>query len=200
MNLLVATGNAGKLREIRRVLQGTGLTACGLADLDAAPEIVEDGHTFLDNARKKAWTLARAVGRPVLADDSGLVVDFLGGAPGVRSARFAGPDATDEDNNRLLLDRLRGVPPQQRTAAFVCAMVLAVPGRGEVSSEGRLEGTILDEPRGEGGFGYDPVFWVVARGASLAELPLDVKNRISHRGRALGLLRPVLLELARGGP
>ncbi len=198
MKLVVATANAGKLREFRRMLEPLGFEVLGLADLADRPEIREDGDTFLDNARAKAWPLARSLGGPVLADDSGLVVDSLGGAPGVRSARYAGPDATDSDNNRKLLAELAGVPAERRTAAFVCALVLAVPGLGEVAAEGRVEGRILDRPRGEGGFGYDPLFLVEGLGRTAAELDPDTKNRVSHRGRALRLLLPVLRDLGRG--
>ncbi len=197
MRLLVATGNRGKLREIAAALAPAGIAVEGLDALDAPPSLREEGDTFLANAREKAWTVARIAGRPVLADDSGLVVDALDGEPGVRSARFAGPHATDQENNRLLLERLAGVRPERRTAAFVCSMVLALPGQGEVAAEARVHGRILDAPRGDGGFGYDPLFWVDELGATMAELDPDVKNRISHRGKALRLLLPVLRELAR---
>lgn len=200
MRLLLATRNGGKLREVRGLLAGEGVEVLGLGDLPAAPEVVEDGATFLENARKKARALAGATELPVLADDSGLVVDALGGAPGVHSARYAGPDAADSDNNRKLLRELDGVPPERRTAAFVCAMVLLLPDRGEFVAEGRLEGRILAGPRGTGGFGYDPLFWVEAEGCTLAEMELRAKNRLSHRGRALEALRPTLLAWAREAP
>ncbi|GAB4257529.1 MAG: XTP/dITP diphosphatase [Deferrisomatales bacterium] len=201
MRLVVATRNPGKLREVRHRLAREGIEVVGLADLPSSPEVDEDGDTFAANARKKAWALAETTGLPVLADDSGLEVDALGGRPGVRSARFAGPDATDDDNNRRLLDELRGVAPEERTAAFVCAMVLAVPGPGggERWAEGRLEGRILERPQGEGGFGYDPLFWVDEVGKTLAEMGPEEKNRISHRGRALENLLPALLAWARQG-
>ena len=197
MRLLVATRNRGKLRELERMLGPEGIEPVGLDHLEAPPEIREEGQTFLENARAKAWALARSQGLPALADDSGLVVEALGGEPGVRSARFAGPGATDADNNRRLLERLAGVPPERRRAEFVCCLVLALPGRGEVTAEARLEGRILDEPRGSGGFGYDPLFWVDELGRSAAELDPETKNRVSHRGRALRLLLPVIRELAR---
>lgn len=197
MKLLVATRNAGKLREIRRVLESEGIEILGLDDLPDAPEPEEDGETFLDNARKKAWSLVRATELPALADDSGLVVDVLGGRPGVHSARFAGAGATDERNNRKLIQELRGVPPGRRSAAFVCAMVLALPDRREFTAEGRLEGRILERPKGTRGFGYDPLFFVEESGTTLAEMELETKNRLSHRGRALRALLPSILELAR---
>lgn len=197
MKLLVATRNAGKLREIARLLEGPGVAVLGLADVPGAPEVVEDGETFLANARKKAWALAEATGLPALADDSGLEVHALGGRPGVHSARYAGPGATDAANNEKLLGELAGVPAAERGAAFACAMVLAVPGGGEALAEGRLPGRMLEELRGAGGFGYDPLFLVEAEGLTLAELDLDAKNRLSHRAQALGILVPRILELLR---
>jgi XTP/dITP diphosphohydrolase len=195
VKLLVATRNQGKLREIRRLLGPHGLEVVGLSDLPAAPDVDESGETFLENARLKAWTIAEATGLPTLADDSGLAVDALGGRPGVRSARYAGPQATDGDNNRLLLAELQGVPEPDRTAAFLCSMVLAVPGHGEHTSEGRLRGRILGEPRGQGGFGFDPLFLVEGTNLTLAELEPAEKNQLSHRGRALRDLLPQILSL-----
>ncbi len=194
MKLLVATRNDGKLREIRGLLDSDGITVVGLAEIDAGPPVAEDSDTFLGNARKKAHALSLATGLPVLADDSGLAVEALGGAPGVRSARFAGAEATDEENNRKLLRELAGVPPERRSAAFVCAMVLALPEGGERFAEGRLEGRILDAPRGAHGFGYDPLFLLEDLGLTLAEVDLSVKNRLSHRAQALNALRPLILE------
>lgn len=195
MRLLIATRNAGKLRELRGLLAPEGIEVVGLADLPPAPDVEEDADTFLGNARKKAHALAEATGLPVLADDSGLAVDALGGRPGVRSARYAGPDATDADNNRRLLDELGGVPADRRGAAFVCAMVLAVPADGEFTSEGRLAGRILDAPRGDQGFGYDPLFLVEGTELTLAEMDLGAKNALSHRARALRAVLPRVLAL-----
>jgi len=200
VTLLVATRNAGKLRELRALLGPEGIEVRGLAEVPGAPEVEEDGATFLENARKKARALTEVTGLLALADDSGLAVEALGGRPGVRSARYAGPGATDADNNRKLLEELRDVAPEGRRAAFVCAMVLAAPGREEAEAEGRLEGRILSEPRGEGGFGYDPLFLVEEQGLTLAEMALGAKNRLSHRSRALAALLPRLRELARGCP
>lgn len=195
MTLLVATTNEGKLREIRGFLAGVGVEVRGLADVPAAPVVVEDEDTFVGNARKKAWALCEATGLPALADDSGLVVEALGGRPGVWSARFAGPEADDEANNCRLLRELEGVGPSERGAAFVCAMVLAVPGGREHVAEGRLEGRILEGPRGVGGFGYDPLFLVEGGGETLAELELAEKNLVSHRAKALAALLPVVVAL-----
>jgi XTP/dITP diphosphohydrolase len=196
--LLLATRNPGKLREFRGLLAPEGIEVRGLADLPGAPEVEEDGATFRENAWKKARALAAFSGLPALADDSGLTVEALGGRPGVRSARYAGPGATDADNNRKLLEELRGVPPERRRAAFVCAMALAVPRGAGAEAEGRLEGRLLEAPRGTGGFGYDPLFLVEEVGLTLAEMELSAKNRLSHRGRALGALLPRLRELSRG--
>lgn len=199
MKLLVASRNAGKLREIRELLAADGVEVVGLADLGFAVDVEEDAETFLGNARKKARTLTGATGLPCLADDSGLCVDALDGRPGVHSARYAGEGAGDAERNRKLLRELEGVPPERRGAAFVCAMVLALPDGREVEAEGRLEGRMLEAPRGEGGFGYDPLFLVEELGKTLAELEVGRKNLLSHRGRALSTLRPRLLhELAKG--
>lgn len=185
MELVVATRNAGKLREISRLLAETEIQVLGMDAFADLPEVEEDGDTFEANARKKAETIARLTGRLTLADDSGLVVEALHGQPGVRSARFAGPDATDEDNNLKLLAELDGIPRERRGAAFHCAMALCRSGADCLFFFGRVPGIILDTPRGEGGFGYDPLFLVREYGKTMAELPLDVKNRISHRGQAL---------------
>ncbi|MEW6486620.1 MAG: XTP/dITP diphosphatase [Thermodesulfobacteriota bacterium] len=198
--LLFATRNPGKLRELRGLLAPEGIEVRGLDQVPGAPEVEEDGATFRENAWKKARALAGFAGLPALADDSGLAVEALGGRPGVRSARYAGPGAADADNNRRLLEELRGVPPEGRRAAFVCAMALAVPGnaRAEAEAQGRLEGRLLEAPRGTGGFGYDPLFLVEEAGLTLAEMELPAKNRLSHRARALAALLPRLRELARG--
>lgn len=185
MELVVATGNAGKLREIRRLLADTGIEVKGLDAFEGLPEVEEDGETFEANARKKAETIAGLTGCLTLADDSGLAVEALGGQPGVRSARYAGEGATDADNNRKLLGVLQGIPAEKRRAAFCCAMALAAPGQETRFFFGRVEGVILDQQRGEGGFGYDPLFLVPEYGKTMAELPLETKNRISHRGQAL---------------
>jgi XTP/dITP diphosphohydrolase len=198
LTLLVATRNAGKLRELRELLAPEGLEVLGLADVPGAPDVEEDGTTFRENARKKAFALAVAAGLPALADDSGLVVDALSGRPGIRSARYAGPGASDADNNRKLLEELRTVPADRRRAAFVCAVALALPGGRVAEAEGRLEGRILEAPRGSWGFGYDPLFLVEETGLTLAEMALSAKNRLSHRSRAVAAILPRLRELTRG--
>lgn len=183
--LVVATRNAGKLREIRHLLEGAGIAVLGLDAFPEVPEIEEDGDTFAANATKKAETVARLTGCPCLADDSGLAVEALDGEPGVHSARYAGTQGDDAANNARLLRELAGVPDNRRQAAFCCVMALARPGRPTAYFEGRVDGTILRAPRGDGGFGYDPLFLVAGGELTMAELPLDQKNRISHRGQAL---------------
>ncbi|MDY0269628.1 XTP/dITP diphosphatase [Trichloromonas sp.] len=195
MELLVATRNGGKLKEIRRLLGDLGIAVKGLDAFPDLPEVEEDGATFAENAVKKAETVCRLTGVATLADDSGLAVAALDGAPGVYSARYAGAGATDADNNRKLLAALAGVPDKERQGAFHCAMALARPDTETHVFHGRVEGLILDGARGEGGFGYDPLFLVREYGKTMAELPLEVKNRISHRGQAL---RQVV-EFLKGG-
>lgn len=194
MKLLVATGNPGKLKEIRRLLADSAVQVVGLDAYPELPEVVEDGDSFAANACKKAQQMAAATGCLTLADDSGLVVEALGGAPGVISARYAGEPGDDEANNRKLMQALRDVPDDRRQAAFHCVMALAEPGGRCRTFEGRIAGMLLREPRGEGGFGYDPYFLVPEYGKTTSELPLDIKNRISHRGQALRKVLPVLKE------
>ena len=178
---LVATRNANKVREIRAI----GALPVELVPLPPdLPGVVEDGDSFLANARKKARQYHRATGLPTIAEDSGLEVEALGGAPGVHSARFAGPDADAEANNRLLLQRLEGVPEAERTARFVCVMV-CIDESGEAVFEGEVRGRIALAPAGRGGFGYDPLFIPEGHDRSFAELPPEVKNGMSHRYHAL---------------
>jgi XTP/dITP diphosphohydrolase len=191
--LVVATRNAGKLREIRHLLEGAGVAVLGLDAFPELPEVIEDGDTFAANAAKKAETVARLTGRPCLADDSGLTVEALNGEPGVHSARYAGEQGNDEANNARLLEELAGVPDDRRQGAFCCVMALCRPGQPTCFFEGRVEGRILRASRGTGGFGYDPLFLVDGFGRTMAELPLEEKNRISHRGQAL---RQVVAALA----
>jgi XTP/dITP diphosphohydrolase len=194
MELLVATRNPGKLKEIRALLAPLSITVRGLMDFPDLPEIVEDGRSFAENAEKKASTIARLTGRLTLADDSGLEVAALGGAPGIHSARYAGAAADDAANNRKLLTSLATLPPAQRAAAFVCVMALCAPEGGCRTFAGRLAGAIVDEARGTEGFGYDPLFVVAGDDRTLAEIPLDEKNRISHRAQALAQVVAVLQE------
>ena len=190
--LLIASGNKGKLREFGELLRGLVDTILTPADFPGLPEVAEDGDSFQANAVKKARSAALFTGKPVLADDSGLSVDYLQGRPGVYSARFAGEGASDADNNALLLRELAGVPAERRGAAFHCVIALCQPDGSCLTFDGELPGVILEAPRGSGGFGYDPLFLVPEYGGTLSELPLEVKNAISHRGRALQQLQRAL--------
>ena len=198
--LVVATANKGKFAEIQLLLQGTVDRLFSLEDFPGLPAVIEDGLTFAENAVKKAASAASYTGKPVIADDSGLVVDALGGRPGVRSARFAGEDADDDENNAMLLRELASVPPHLRTAAFHCVIALCFPQGECLTFAGELGGVILDSPRGAGGFGYDPLFLVPEFGQTLSELPITTKNAISHRGKALLKLQQYLQESGRSVP
>jgi len=184
MDILAATGNPGKIVEIRRILEGQQefrvLTA---ADVGGVPDVIEDGDSFADNAINKALTTANAVGMPTLADDSGLVVTALDGAPGVFSARYAGPEEDSQRNVAKLLQALTGVI--DRTAAFVCTIAVARPGEVLGTADGRVSGRIITAPRGRSGFGYDPVFVPTGYDLTFAEMGSEDKNRISHRAEAL---------------
>lgn len=188
MTLIVATQNKGKLKEIRRVLLAVGIDVVGMDEYPNLEPAIEDGETFAANAQKKAQAIVNQTGKPCLADDSGLTVKALQGRPGVYSARYAGEGATDQDNNKLLLKELALIPDDQRQAAFCCVMALCLPDGKCHLYEGRLEGHILRKEQGDGGFGYDPLFQVGDDSRSLAEITLDEKNAISHRGQALKLL------------
>jgi len=185
MRLIVATTNAGKRREIESMLAPLGIA---VVPIEEAPpiDVVEDAPDFLGNARKKAHAYAKRYRLPALADDSGLEVEALGGAPGVRSARFAGEGATDAENNALLLRLLEG--KENRKARFVCALCLAFPDGGEITAIGTVEGEILPAARGENGFGYDPVFYCPELQKSFGETSPEEKARVSHRARALRAL------------
>lgn len=199
MLLVLATKNQGKIREIEKTLDLPRLRVRSLQDFPDLPEVVEDGQTFLENAYKKARACSQATGQAALADDSGLEVDFLQGAPGIFSARFSGSGATDEANNQKLLSLLKGVPEGKRTARFVCQMVLYLPDRTWIHTEGFCPGRIASAPRGEHGFGYDPVFFLPEWGKTMAELPLEEKNRLSHRARALEKIRVHLWRILKAG-
>jgi XTP/dITP diphosphohydrolase len=192
--LLLASGNPGKLRELRAILEGLPVELVGLAEAGAGepPEVTETGATFLDNALEKARAYAAWSGLAAVADDSGLEVDALGGAPGVRSARYAGEGAGDRANLDKLLAELDGVPPERRSARFRCAAVLLDPKLGEWHAEGTWEGRLLAAPRGSGGFGYDPVFVPDGWDRTSAEVDQATKDAASHRGRAFRALRPAI--------
>jgi XTP/dITP diphosphohydrolase len=199
VKVVVATRNRGKLREIVALLAGTGLELHTIDELAPDAELREDGATFEDNALAKARQAADATGLPAIADDSGLEVAGLGGAPGVYSARYAGLPSDDARNNAKLLDALRGVPVAGRAARFRCVAAFVDRGRGvEILRAGDCAGEILDAPRGDGGFGYDPLFLVPALGRTMAELPLDEKNRLSHRAAAFRALASALRAISGG--
>jgi XTP/dITP diphosphohydrolase len=195
MKLVIASNNAGKIREIREIVGDRFEALYSLRDLGIALEVEEDGETFAQNAQKKAREVCAATGYCALADDSGLCVDYLDGAPGVYSARFAGEAASDEQNNRKLLSLLKGVPRDLRGARFVCCMALCYPDGRMETVLGECGGHIVLEPQGDGGFGYDPLFYSEELGKTFAQADAAEKNRISHRARALLALK---LELERG--
>lgn len=182
--LVIATRNPHKADEIRAMLSGLPVTVKDMRDFDTCPEVEEDGRTLEENALKKALEVHRCTGLPVIADDTGLEVYYLLGEPGVRSARYAGENATYEDNNHKLLKRMTQVPARKRQARFRSVIAFVAKGVEEYF-EGKVEGRILLKPRGNGGFGYDPIFQPDGYGVSFAELSTEEKNRISHRGRAL---------------
>lgn len=182
--LVIATGNPGKVREIKKILEGVYDEICSLKDEGIAVDIVEDADSFLGNAAKKALTISRLVDCDVLADDSGLCVDGLGGRPGVYSARYSA-SGTDEDNNKKLVEECATLDEEGRRASYVCAIVLARGGQEIYSCEGKCYGRIVLEAHGNGGFGYDPYFYLPEYGQTFGELPAEEKNKISHRALAL---------------
>jgi XTP/dITP diphosphohydrolase len=194
---VLATRNPHKVEELTALLGDSEVTLMSSSDFPDVPEVVEDGATLEENAIAKAEAVCSATGLPALADDTGLEVVALGGAPGVVSARYAGPSASYEDNNRKLLSELKGIPRDERRAVFRCVVALSVPGRGVSTVEGRTEGVILESPRGGHGFGYDPLFLPDGCDRTYAEMPQAEKNAWSHRGRAAAKARDLLAALAR---
>lgn len=197
--LVVATHNRGKLREYEELLAGLPIALVSLADLGVRGEPEEEHVGFAENARLKALFFARLTRELTLADDSGLEVDALGGDPGIRSARYSGPGRSDRERYELLLWRLGEIPPEGRTARFRCAIAVAAPDGVLLTTEGTCEGLITTHPRGSHGFGYDPIFYVLERGQTMAELEPEVKNRISHRARAAHAALPLLQALLGDG-
>ena len=192
--LLIATHNQGKLREFAQIFSGLGLTLHSLAELGISEEVEETGATFAENARLKAAAYCTLSGLPTLADDSGLEVAALNGAPGVYSARYGG--VKGEAQLRYLLDQMKEVPWHARLARFVCVIALAHPDGRLAYAEGHLSGVIELEPRGKGGFGYDPLFYLLDENVTLAELPAEQKNQISHRAKAAQAARDILQDWA----
>jgi XTP/dITP diphosphohydrolase len=186
MKILLATRNSGKIAEIGSILQQRGIEVLSFDDLPGdPPEVVEDGETFADNAAKKALTAAQWAAMPALADDSGLVVAALGGEPGVRSSRYAGDEENMDANIDLLLERMADVSESERLAYFICILVLADPAGRTWQVGGRVDGLITFERMGDGGFGYDPVFFYIPADATFAQIGLEEKNKVSHRFRAV---------------
>lgn len=199
--ILFATGNEGKMREIRMIMEDMDVELLSMKEAGISPDIEEDGATFEENALIKARAVADCTcgGEIVLADDSGLEIDYLNGEPGIYSARYMGEDTSYRIKNAELIRRLQGVPKEERTARFVCAVAAVAPaadgGRTELVVRGVIEGYIGWEEKGKNGFGYDPIFYVDEYGCSTAELDSEVKNRISHRGNALRLMKERLASL-----
>ena len=187
LTLVIATGNPGKTAEIRDILKAFPINIRNLDDFGPIPPVVEDGETFEENAYKKASFVSRILGFPALADDSGLVVDALGGAPGIYSARYAGENASDRQRYTKLLDEMKG--HTNRHAAFECVISLAVPTGAALTYEGRCEGLITEDPAGDGGFGYDPVFYFPPSKKTFGQLVREEKSLVSHRGKALKELK-----------
>lgn len=199
MKLLLATSNRGKVRDLEKLLDGDSFEVLSLADFPDLTEIVEDGRTFLENARKKAWEIYKATGLPTLADDSGLEVEALDDAPGVFSARYAGEPANDMKNVRKLLEELEANDTQEsRKARFVCTLVFVADDDCEIRTTGACEGVLAKEPKGENGFGYDPIFIHPAFGGrTMAEISRDEKNSVSHRGAAFRAMKKELIRFSK---
>ena len=190
--IIFATGNEGKMREVRMILGGMRMTVVSMKEAGVRADIVEDGKTFEENAVIKAKAVMELTGQIAMADDSGLVIDYLNGEPGIYSARYMGKDTSYDIKNQNLIDRLEGVAEEKRTARFVCAIACALPDGTVLTSEETMEGSIGYESRGKNGFGYDPVFYLPEYGCSSAELAPEKKNELRHRGKALRKMREKL--------
>ncbi len=190
--IVFATGNAGKMREIRLILGDLGCEVVSMKEAGADPTIVEDGSSFAENAEIKARAVWNCTGDIVLADDSGLVVDYIGGEPGIYSARYMGEDTSYEIKNRNIIERVKGAVGDERAARFVCNIAAVLPDGRVLHTEAAMEGVIAEEPAGCGGFGYDPILYIPEFGKTSAELEIDEKNRISHRGKALEAMKAEL--------
>ena len=190
--MIFATGNENKMKEIREILGALPLEILSMKEAGVSADIVEDGKTFEENALIKARAICKLAGEMVLADDSGLEIEYLNKEPGISSARYMGEDTSYHIKNKSLIDRLEGVPDEKRTARFVCAIAAVFPDGKELVVRGTVEGIIGYEEKGENGFGYDPIFYLPERGCTTAELPPEEKNSISHRGNALRLMKELL--------
>lgn len=201
MQLLVATRNRGKLKEIQQKFSSLhDIELLSIEDVEhtfgTISDVIEDGKTFKENALKKARELSHRTGLPTMADDSGLVIDALGGEPGVYSARYAGEGAGDAERNALVLSKMKHVPEGNRQARFVCVIALVIPEKGEHLVEGKCEGEIAFEAKGSHGFGYDPIFYLPEYRATMAELPIEIKNTLSHRAKALEKAAGIIAKLS----
>jgi len=196
--IIFATGNEGKMREIRLLLEDLGVPVLSMREAGARVEIVEDGRTFGENAEIKARAVWQCTGDIVLADDSGLVVDYIGGEPGIYSARYMGENTSYELKNRNLIERLKGAEGKERSARFVCNIAAILPDGRALHMEETMEGLIAYEPAGAGGFGYDPILYLPEFGMTAAELTIEEKNKISHRGKALKAMKRALWEVLKG--
>lgn len=190
--MIFATGNEGKMKEVRMILADLGYEILSLKDIGYDKEIIEDGKTFEENALIKAKTIAKERNEIVLADDSGLEVDYMDKQPGIYSARFLGEDTSYRIKNQYIIDQLKDVKPEERTARFVCAIACAFPDGKTLTTRGTIEGYIGYEERGENGFGYDPIFMVPEFNCTTSELDLEQKNKISHRGKALEAMKKLI--------
>ena len=190
--MIFATGNENKMKEIREILGALPLEILSMKEAGVSADIVEDGKTFEENALIKARAICKLAGEMVLADDSGLEIDYLNKEPGIYSARYMGEDTSYHIKNKSLIERLEGVPDEKRTARFVCAIAAVFPDGKELVVRGTVEGIIGYEEKGENGFGYDPIFYLPERGCTTAELSPEEKNSISHRGNALRLMKELL--------
>ncbi len=193
--IIFATKNKGKIKEINEIMRDTGIMVISMEEAGIDIDIVEDGETFEENAIKKAVAIMKISGKIALSDDSGLVVDYLGGAPGIYSARFGGEGATDADKNEKVLSLLQGVPHKERTARFVCVTGAAFPDGTTITTKGTLEGLIAEAPIGNQGFGYDPIFFIPEYDRTVAQMDAAIKNQISHRGKALRRMKEELQQI-----
>lgn len=193
--IIFATGNAGKMREVRMILGDLGCEVISMKEAGADPEIIEDGTTFAENAEIKARAVWACTGDIVLADDSGLVVDYIGGEPGIYSARYMGEDTSYDIKNQNIIDRVADAKGEERAARFVCAIAGVMPDGRVVHTEATMEGQIAYEPAGGEGFGYDPILYIPEFGKTSAELTIEQKNSISHRGKALEAMKDVLKKV-----
>ena len=193
--IIFATGNAGKMKEIRLILEDLGCPVLSMKEAQADPEIVENGVTFGENAEIKARAVWACTGDIVLADHSGLVVDYIGGEPGIYSARYLGEDTSYDIKNQNIIDRLAGAEGEQRSARFVCNIAAVLPDGRVLHTEAAMEGLIAEKPAGNGGFGYDPILYLPEFGKTSAELTIEEKNKISHRGKALEAMKAQLKKV-----